>query len=103
MKFGQKLQQLRKARGWSQEKLAEQLGVSRQAVSKWEVDAAQPDVQNVLQISSLFGVTVDYLLREEESAIPGTKKEPTAPEPFEEPVSQQGKCCGIYGARPGFF
>lgn len=91
MKFGQKLQQLRKARGWSQEKLAEQLGVSRQAVSKWEVDAAQPDVQNVLQISSLFGVTVDYLLREEESAIPGTKKEPTAPEPFEEPVSQQGK------------
>lgn len=91
MKFGQKLQQLRKARGWTQEKLAQQLGVSRQAVSKWEVDAAQPDVQNVLQISSLFGVTVDYLLREEESAIPGTKKEPTAPEPFEEPVSQQGK------------
>ena len=66
MKFGQKLQQLRKARGWTQEKLAQQLGVSRQAVSKWEVDAAQPDVQNVLQISSLFGVTVDYLLREEE-------------------------------------
>ena len=63
MKFGQKLQQLRKARGWTQEKLAQQLGVSRQAVSKWEVDAAQPDVQNVLQITSLVGVTVVYLLR----------------------------------------
>lgn len=66
MKLGEKLQRLRKARGWSQEKLAQQLGVSRQAVSKWEVDAAQPDVQNILQISNLFGVSTDYLLREEE-------------------------------------
>lgn len=91
MKFGQKLQQLRKARGWSQEKLAQQLGVSRQAVSKWEVDAAQPDVQNVLQISSLFGVTADYLLREEEAAIPGTVRESAVQEPIQESAPQQEK------------
>lgn len=56
---------LRKRAGWSQEELAAQLGVSRQSVSKWEGAQSVPDMQKVVQMSRLFGVTTDYLLREE--------------------------------------
>ena len=63
MSLGEKLSMLRKARGMSQEQLAEQLGVSRQAVSKWELNEAVPDVGRVVALSELFGVTTDYLLK----------------------------------------
>ena len=53
---------LRRARGLSQERLAEQLQVSRQAVSRWENGSALPDASNVFQLSKLFGVSADYLL-----------------------------------------
>lgn len=62
MTFGEKLQYLRRTKGLSQEQLAAQVNVSRQAVSKWELDAAMPDTDNILQISKLFKVTTDYLL-----------------------------------------
>ena len=65
MKLGEKLQQLRKQSGLSQEQLAAQLTVSRQAVSKWELDETMPDTENVVQLSRLFGVSCDYLLRDE--------------------------------------
>ena len=65
MKLSEKIVRLRKARGMSQEALAEQLDVSRQAVSRWEVGSALPDAGNVLQLSRLFGVTADYLLDDE--------------------------------------
>lgn len=65
MKLSDKIIQLRKANGWSQEELAERLKVSRQAISRWEGATAQPDVANVLQLSKLFGVTTDYLLNDE--------------------------------------
>ena len=52
MTFGQNLQTLRRQNGLSQQQLAEQLGVSRQAVSKWELDAAKPDIDNVIQINA---------------------------------------------------
>ena len=65
MKLGEKLQQLRKQSGLSQEQLAAQLTVSRQAVSKWELDETVPDTENVVQLSRLFGVSCDYLLRDE--------------------------------------
>lgn len=65
MKLSDKILQLRKAHGWSQEDLAEKLGVSRQAVSRWESAAAQPDAANILHLSKLFGVTTDYLLHDE--------------------------------------
>lgn len=55
----------RKKNGWSQEELADKLGVSRQAVSKWEGAQATPDIQRLLDMSKLFGVSVDYLLKEE--------------------------------------
>ena len=63
MTFGEKLQKLRKARGWTQEELAQQAGVSRQSLSQWESDAAMPDTANVIALSDLFGVSTDYLLR----------------------------------------
>ena len=55
----------RKKNGWSQEELANQLGVSRQAVSKWESAGAIPDLQRILQISKVFGVSTDYLIKDE--------------------------------------
>ena len=64
MTLGEKLQKLRKARGWTQEQLAEKTGVSRQSLSKWESDGALPDTANVIALADLFGVTTDYLLRE---------------------------------------
>ena len=63
MTLGEKILMLRKARGMSQEQLAEVLGVSRQAVSKWELNEAMPDVARVVAISELYGVTTDYLLK----------------------------------------
>ena len=64
MTMGEKILMLRKAREMSQEQLAEQLGVSRQAVSKWELNEAVPDVNRVVAMSELFGVTTDYLLKD---------------------------------------
>ena len=55
----------RKAKGWSQEDFAEKMGVSRQAVSRWENGTALPDAHNILQISKLFGVSADYLLNDD--------------------------------------
>jgi len=64
MTFGQKLQTLRKEKGISQEKLADQLGVSRQAVSKWELDITLPETENIIKIRNIFNVSFDYLMDE---------------------------------------
>ena len=66
MIFADKLITLRKKAGWSQEELAEKLGVTRQSVSKWEDAQSVPDIDKILQLSRLFGVTTDYLLKEEQ-------------------------------------
>ncbi|MBQ8814360.1 MAG: helix-turn-helix transcriptional regulator [Lachnospiraceae bacterium] len=65
MKLPDKIIKHRKANGWSQEDFAEKLNVSRQAISRWENGTAQPDAQNILQISKLFHVTTDYLLNDD--------------------------------------
>lgn len=65
MIFADKLIQLRKKAGYSQEELAEQMNVTRQAVSKWESAQTVPDLSKLLQLSRLFGVSTDYLLKEE--------------------------------------
>ena len=65
MRLADKIVYLRKSKEMSQEELADSLGVSRQAVSRWEMDSAKPDANNILKISKLFGVTTDYLLNEE--------------------------------------
>ena len=65
MTFGEKLVRLRREKGLSQEALAGELGVSRQAVSRWEMGAAMPDSPNLLKLSRMFGVSADYLLYDE--------------------------------------
>ena len=65
MILADKIIKLRKKNGWSQEELAEKINISRQAVSKWESDHTIPDLEKILQLSSLFGVTTDYLLKDE--------------------------------------
>ena len=65
MIFADKLIDLRKKNGWSQEELAEKLNVSRQAVSKWEGAQSVPDMSRIIQLSELFGVSTDYLLKDE--------------------------------------
>ncbi len=63
MNTSEKILELRKAQGMTQEQLAEQLNVSRQSVSKWESGQAMPEADKLMAISDLFHVTVDYLLR----------------------------------------
>ena len=65
MILADKIIRLRKKNGWSQEELAEKLGVSRQAVSNWESAQTVPDLEKVLRMSGVFGVTTDYLLKDE--------------------------------------
>ena len=76
MNFSEKLQILRKRKGFTQEALAEKLNVSRQAVAKWESGQAYPDISNLIQISDLMAVTVDYLVRDQQcmmSVVPADK------------------------------
>ncbi len=65
MILADKITEERKKNGWSQEELATKLGVSRQAVSKWESAGSIPDLQKVIQLATLFGVSTDYLLRDD--------------------------------------
>ena len=65
MILAEKIMQLRKKASWSQEELAEQLGVTRQSVSKWEGAQSLPDLEKILQMSRLFGVSTDFLLKDE--------------------------------------
>ncbi|SCW26592.1 Helix-turn-helix [Ruminococcaceae bacterium YRB3002] len=63
MTIADRIQSLRKAKGMSQEELADRVGVSRQAVSKWESEQATPDLDKVVIMSDIFEVTTDYLLK----------------------------------------
>ena len=65
MILADKIITLRKKAGWSQDELAQQLNVSRQSVSKWEGAQSMPDMERIVQLSRLFGVTTDYLLKDE--------------------------------------
>ncbi|MGN0466742.1 MAG: helix-turn-helix domain-containing protein [Lachnospiraceae bacterium] len=65
MQFRDKLFQLRKKSGMTQAELAEALNVSRQAISKWEMGTTAPDINNILSISKIFRVSIDYLLNDE--------------------------------------
>ena len=66
MNFSEKLLTLRKAKDLTQEQLAEKLDVSRQSVSKWESGQATPDLEKIVEISAIFDVTTDYLLKSSE-------------------------------------
>lgn len=75
MNIADRIQSLRKSKGISQEELADKIGVSRQAVSKWESEQSSPDIEKVILLSDYFNVTTDYLLKgiEPISDMPGEK------------------------------
>ena len=78
MTLAEKITLLRRQRGWSQEDLAERMGVSRQSVSKWESAQSIPDINRILELSRIFEVSTDYLLKNEanlstESATPASE------------------------------
>ena len=77
MTFGERIKALRKERGMTQEELAERLSVTRQTVSKWEQGTTQPDLDRVLELGRLFGVSTDYLL---DGGGPPRENRPSAPE-----------------------
>ncbi len=79
MEFHEKLQTLRRESGMSQEDLAEQLGVSRQAVSNWENGQGFPETDKLIQIANLFGASLDYLLKEDRPT--GAPDTPATAEP----------------------
>ncbi|MBQ8835290.1 MAG: helix-turn-helix transcriptional regulator [Oscillospiraceae bacterium] len=112
MKFEEKLIIQRKRLGFSQEELAARIGVSRQAVSRWELGSTMPDAPNLVKLADLFGVTTDYLLRENQTDEPYSptpaETKPGAPEA--EPLQAQPKdekksgrflfsgCCYLFAA-----
>ena len=113
MTLGEKLQMLRSHAGMSQEELAERLNVSRQAISKWELNKTVPEVKYIVSISGIFGVTPDILLKEGTDAAEsaGNSKGQTAsPDSHREqpeiltdraaglPDTGAGKCSGGYAA-----
>ena len=95
MKLCEKLYELRRAAGLSQEELAERLNVSRQAVSKWENGAAQPELSKLVELSRLYGVSVDELLSLEEAekgdAKAASSVEASSPAPAQETLATPKK------------
>ena len=70
MTFGEKLKEIRKRFGLTQEKLSGLIHVSRQAITKWENDEGLPDITNLQELSKIFGITIDYLL-DKDNNLPG--------------------------------
>lgn len=86
MTFSEKLIELRRKAGLSQEELAARLEVSRQAVSKWESGQTLPDLERAVALSRLFGVSLDYLLKEEQETPEPRQAEPASPAEPEKPL-----------------
>ena len=91
MILADKIIELRKKNGWSQEDLAEKLDVSRQSISKWEGAQSIPDMNKILKLSEVFSVSTDYLLKDEiELDIPGESPKVDTDSSFKEvPVSME--------------
>ena len=95
MALSDKLYELRKKGGLSQEQLAEQLGVSRQAISKWESGKAIPESDSLVSISEYFHVTLDYLMKENDAA--DSESEPVVSNENDTPSTDTGKVKRILG------
>ena len=87
MTLGQKITNLRKAHGMTQEELSEAVGVTRQTISKWELDSSTPDLEYLCKLCDLFGVTADDLIRPDRETVEATKAA-TTPIPAPTPVSR---------------
>lgn len=95
MILAEKIMELRKKNGWSQEELAFQMDVSRQSVSKWESGASIPDLERILKLSQLFGVSTDYLLKEELEDLPAVLIYLGALAEYKENVISEGMAGGV--------
>lgn len=96
MTIGEKIYTLRKSNGWSQEELADRIGVTRQAISRWEADSAKPEADKLIELCDLFHVTADYLLRDISPEPPPTSPTP-APAPGFTPVRFFGALLAGFG------
>lgn len=109
MKLSEKIYDCRKKAGLSQEALAEKLGVSRQAVSKWETGESEPEIGKLKRLAEVFGVSVDWLLSDEDSAQgnpQGTKSESqihTAPDWLENLPGHLGRLVKRFGWLAGLY
>lgn len=99
MNLAEKIATLRKQNGWSQEQLAEKLEVSRQSVSKWESGMSVPDLNKIIGMSKIFGVSTDALLIEEQDALPSWNPENMKSESLE-PVALETEKVDGRGAIP---
>lgn len=77
MIFSDKLQILRKSQGYTQNEVSDKLGVSRQAVAKWETGQFYPDITNLIALSKLFNVTIDYLVKDQDCSVSLSEKQDT--------------------------
>lgn len=75
MDIAERLQELRKNAGYSQEQVAEMLGLSRQAVSKWESGQGKPEIDNIVKLTEIYHVSADYILLGAEREVPVSKLE----------------------------
>ena len=99
MTLAEKILQLRRQHGLSQEELAQKLGVSRQAVSRWELGSATPDAGNLLQLSRLLEVSADFLLHDEWDSDPIQSPQPSQPPvPYRRSLTVLGICAAALGA-----
>lgn len=84
MDIGERLQTLRKKAGYSQEQVAEMLGLSRQAISKWESGQGKPEIDNIVKLTEIYNVSADYILL-------GTEKEASVSVPVKKELSHEYK------------
>lgn len=105
MKLNEKILYYRKAAKLSQEELAAQVGVSRQAVSKWELADAVPELDKLLALARVFGVTTDELLREDEPSSSRERAEepPASPEKLGPVLGRAGRLIRKYGWLAGVY
>ncbi len=82
MEIAQRLQELRKKAGYSQEQAAEMLGISRQAVSKWETGQGKPEIDNIIKMKEIYNVSSDYILF-------GTEQKAITPKPEKKNLSKE--------------
>jgi len=102
MSLGEKIQVLRKQKGMTQDQLADMLNVSRQAVSKWETNESQPDIERLIEIGNLFNVSVDFLIKDNHMSTPVTYIKKTKPE-FLRNSRISFMVSAVYSAATGVF
>ncbi len=96
MTTGEKIAAQRRKAGLSQEALAERLGISRQAVSRWETNESLPDTERIIQLSRILGISTDYLLLEEQAADEVSSAKTPAPATSAVPLTTHRTAAGLF-------